>query len=77
MNRLIVRNPEGHVMTEQAMVPADRYLYYQALSVGDLVSFHGRRYKLPSVAWTKPQQDLVLCVSFDSFEPLAPASSDG
>jgi hypothetical protein len=76
MNHLIVKDLEGHLILEQAMLAEDRYLYYRMVAAGDLVSFHGRRYRLHSVAWTKPRQDCVLLVSFHSFDPIMSAASE-
>jgi hypothetical protein len=76
MSHLIVRDTDGHLILEQAMLPEDRYLYYRMVAAGDLVSFHGRRYRLHSVAWTKPDGNCVLLVSFHSFDPVMSAASE-
>lgn len=72
MSLLIVRDKDGLEVCTREMDPAERYTFYTAQSEGELVSFGGKRYKLHSVAWQKPEQNCVLLVSFDSYEPVAP-----
>jgi hypothetical protein len=76
MSHLIVRDTEGHLILDQAMQPEERYLYYRMVAAGDLVSFYGRRYTLHRVAWTKPESNLQLLVSFHSFDPIMSAASE-
>lgn len=70
-HQLTVRDTEGHDLLTRPMEPGERYVYYRAYSEGELISFDGKRYRLHSVAWRHPQQDCMLLVSFDSWEPSA------
>lgn len=69
MTQLIVRTTEGQEIVRQEMNDEERYAFYDACTSGELVTFHGMRWKVHSVAYRKSSQECVLLVSFDSQEP--------
>jgi hypothetical protein len=69
-HQLILCGKDGVEIGRRPMEPNERYALYAAYNEGELFSFAGSKYRLHSVAWRKPEQDCIVLVSFDSYEPV-------
>ena len=69
MAYLIVRDTDGKEILTRELASDESYTYQQAYQARESVPFDGKLYKLHSVARTRPEQNVILCVSFDRWEP--------
>jgi hypothetical protein len=69
MSQLILRDADGVNVGCRVMEAHERLFFYRAWDTHDLISFEGKRYLIKTVAWRMPEEDLVLSVIFDSWEP--------
>lgn len=70
MALMILRTLDGHEIGRHEMRPEERYAVYQTYSAGDLFAWGQGRYRLHTVAWRVPQEELVVSVTFDSWVPV-------
>ncbi len=62
MGQLILYNAEGVEVGRRAMDPSERYVYYRACASHDLIAHAGMQYRVLTVAWKVPQEELTLQV---------------
>lgn len=63
MSYLIVRDTEGHEILTEALAPADADQYYRAWMDAETITVRTGTYRLHSLARTRPERNLILCVS--------------
>jgi hypothetical protein len=68
MSQLIVRDTEGHDVLTRVLSVDEYEVYYRAYQNAETVVFHNKRWKLHSIARTRPERNLVLCVSFEGWD---------
>jgi hypothetical protein len=66
---ILIDQGTGQEIGRQTMDASERLFFYRAWDTHDLIRFDSKRYRIHTVAWQVPQEDLVLCVSFDSWAP--------
>ena len=69
MASLIVRDTNGKDILTRDLAADESYTYHQAWLARESVPFDGKLYRLHSVARTRPEQNVILCVSFERWAP--------
>lgn len=70
MAQLILRDRAGHDVAQRYMEPQERYDFYTLWNQGELLVYDHKRYVVHSLAWRRPEQELVICATFDSYAPV-------
>jgi hypothetical protein len=69
MPSLMVRDRDGHYILTQPIGPDEGKEYYRAWMDVETVTFFGKTYRIHSIARTRPERNLVLCVSYVGIDP--------
>jgi hypothetical protein len=70
MATLILRERStGQEIERQEIHPEARYSFYAMYAAHELVTSGNRRFRIETIAWRRPEAELVLGVTFDSWVP--------
>lgn len=69
MAELILRNREGQELWRVPLAPLERFDIYGQCQRGEPLVVQGRQYRIETLAWRKPENELVCCVSWVGWAP--------
>lgn len=75
MAHLIVRDTDGKDVLTRELSTADADLYYKAWMDADTILVNGHDYRVHSVVRTRPERNLILCVSRPVAGPVDPSTA--